>query len=347
MSNFVYRHFCKLFKAYQSFDSKSAMNDSVRLFLSTQGLLLPKLSREVLKLIARKSADGVIGVSWMKVQTIADLLEVSRKTVERSINALVSSGIIKKVYDAGLGGRRYLIVIEPYQDNHDDDASEVSLEVPSNVALETPEEMPVNPSVARDFQTSEKPHSSCNLVLAELTNNKDQRINNVETGIHDSKNLKFSEKGKQFIESLIPEFFKKAIGTSLDTDTLHELWDRSIICARECRAKFVIAEIVEFAWKTTFKLYKSGKMQGKSLIAFYYGVLRNHFREFESHLALNDPESYEEHFYKSNVRKKSIKPVYPGHKPFITKHARKIICNISEAHGITFEEASMLYYSSR
>lgn len=345
MSNFVYRHFCKLFKAYQSFDSKEAMNDSVRLFLSNEGLLLPKLSREILKLVARKSADGVIGVSWMKVQTIADILEISRKTVERAIKSLVSCGIIRKVHDAGLGGKRYLIVIEPYQLS-DTDSLDDAPNVSPNVALDMPDEQPVSLTAASDSGDSRKPHNCSNLFLTELTQRQDLKDFNVKTAEQDSLQVKFSEKGKQFIESLIPDFFRKAIGVSLDSNTLQELWDRSVICAKECRAKFIMAEIVEVAWKTTFKLYKSGKMQGKSLIAFYYGVLRNHLREFENHLAFNDPDSLHEHFHESN-RKKSIKTVYPGHRPFITKHARKIICNLSEAHGITFEEASTLYFSSR
>lgn len=81
-------------RKYQSFETVQGMD----CFISDALEVLPlsKTERDVLWLLAGHSCK-VIGVSWLKVQTIADALEVSYKTAQRALKRLKDFGIVKRV----------------------------------------------------------------------------------------------------------------------------------------------------------------------------------------------------------------------------------------------------------
>jgi len=81
-------------RKYQSFNSVQEMDCFISEALEI--IELSKIERNVLWLLAGHSCK-IAGVSWLKVQTIADALEVSYKTIQRALKSLKNIGIVKRV----------------------------------------------------------------------------------------------------------------------------------------------------------------------------------------------------------------------------------------------------------
>ncbi|WP_141542354.1 helix-turn-helix domain-containing protein, partial [Bacillus toyonensis] len=84
----------KELRSFQVFNNKAELNEFTSEVLSR--FSLKEIDRDLLVLISQYSVK-VYGVCWLKVQTMADNLEVSYKTVQRSIARLVKKGIISRV----------------------------------------------------------------------------------------------------------------------------------------------------------------------------------------------------------------------------------------------------------
>ncbi|WP_100333563.1 helix-turn-helix transcriptional regulator [Bacillus alkalisoli] len=102
-------------KSYQSFASLKEMNEVVRRFLYTYKSSLSNAAIEVVRYIAKHSCK-VIGVSFSKNETIANALNISLRTVTRSISKLVELGILKKIHTFRENGKQgvNLLVIVPF-----------------------------------------------------------------------------------------------------------------------------------------------------------------------------------------------------------------------------------------
>jgi DNA-binding Lrp family transcriptional regulator len=101
------------YEQYQSFRSMDDLNEAVRQALYYNADKLNKTAVTTLKLLSRYSCK-VIGVSWMKAGTIAQLIGKSEKTARRALKTLEEIGIIKRVPTIrAKGGRGYdLCVIQ-------------------------------------------------------------------------------------------------------------------------------------------------------------------------------------------------------------------------------------------
>lgn len=78
----------------ESFSSVAEMDNFISEALEV--LELSELDRKLLRLLAGHSCKFV-GVSWLKVDSMADALGVSYKTVQRALKRLKEIGIIKRI----------------------------------------------------------------------------------------------------------------------------------------------------------------------------------------------------------------------------------------------------------
>ena len=101
-------------KSYQIFASLEEMNEVVRKFLYNHKASLSNGAIEVFHYIAKHSCK-VIGVSFSKNETIAKALNLSLRTVTRSIAKLVDLGILKKIHTVRENGKQGVntLVIQP------------------------------------------------------------------------------------------------------------------------------------------------------------------------------------------------------------------------------------------
>ncbi|MGI2792219.1 helix-turn-helix domain-containing protein [Bacillus cytotoxicus] len=79
---------------YEAFETVSELNEYIHSVLTQFDL--KKTDRELVWLLSGHSVK-VLGVCWLKVQTMADLLGKSYKTVQRALKRLKELGIIKRV----------------------------------------------------------------------------------------------------------------------------------------------------------------------------------------------------------------------------------------------------------
>ncbi|WP_242479877.1 helix-turn-helix domain-containing protein [Bacillus cereus group sp. N21] len=84
----------KELRSHQVFDSLDQLNEFTDKVLAQ--VEMNELDRSVFIMLSRYSVK-VLGVCWLKVNTIAEALEVSYKTVQRSLARLVNKNIIKRV----------------------------------------------------------------------------------------------------------------------------------------------------------------------------------------------------------------------------------------------------------
>jgi len=82
-------------KQLQSFDTVAAMNEAIRGFLYTYKHALTPSAINVLKTVSRYACK-IVGVAFLKVDTIAKLTESSKRTVQRALKTLESYGVIKR-----------------------------------------------------------------------------------------------------------------------------------------------------------------------------------------------------------------------------------------------------------
>lgn len=111
-------------REYESFESISEMDDFVSTALEV--LELTELDRKLLRLLAAHSCK-FIGISFLKVQTMADKLGVSYKTVQRALKRLKEIGIIQRVrqlrkVSGGFGAS--LTIIRPIELSYREEAPE-------------------------------------------------------------------------------------------------------------------------------------------------------------------------------------------------------------------------------
>ncbi|MDQ0229903.1 helix-turn-helix domain-containing protein [Metabacillus malikii] len=100
---------------HQSFSTVEEMNQAVRGFLYKHKSELSEGTLKVLHNIWNHSLK-VVGVSFAKYDYIAELVNLSRRTVIRAINVLVAKGFIKKIPTKRMNGKQgvNILVIQEY-----------------------------------------------------------------------------------------------------------------------------------------------------------------------------------------------------------------------------------------
>lgn len=101
---------------HQSFKSVEAMDNSLLHFVDCHGLRIGETALKILEFLSRHSLK-VIGVSWLSTASLAEMADISDRTLQRILNRLEKLGIIKRLPtvrpDGGQGIN--LIVIQPQE----------------------------------------------------------------------------------------------------------------------------------------------------------------------------------------------------------------------------------------
>jgi len=113
MSIELTRHYYRDYAKYQSHESVSQLNESIRAHLFEHKAQLTKSAVAIFKLIGRFSCVFP-GVSWLKCATIAKHVGKSDKTVRMALKSLEEHGLIQRIVtQRKQGGRGHYIFIIP------------------------------------------------------------------------------------------------------------------------------------------------------------------------------------------------------------------------------------------
>lgn len=110
---------------YKTFDNVQELNYHVKLHTNKRYYDMNETQRQVLQIIAQYSVKYV-GACHLRIQTIADALGKSRRTIERSIRILIDLNVVDRLnttrrVTGGKGANIY--VVKPYIEKETEDES--------------------------------------------------------------------------------------------------------------------------------------------------------------------------------------------------------------------------------
>ncbi|WNS73660.1 helix-turn-helix domain-containing protein [Bacillus sp. DTU_2020_1000418_1_SI_GHA_SEK_038] len=234
---------------YQSFADLEEMDKAVRGFLYVHKSSFSQGVLKVLQFIWRHSVK-VVGVSFAKYHTIAEAVQLSRRTVIRAVQKLEILGFLKKIATARMNGKQgmNLLVIQPFP----------TVEEQKNNM--SPQD--VTPSVT-PIKTEKKHHSLCE--------NK-----------HNEKNVKKPDKmntNKQLDISYLPESvhpkFSETASPFFYAIDIYKLWQRALIAYRKSKLEKPLEEVIEIivcAFKQTVFMQKAGEIH-TTFEGYFYSVV--------------------------------------------------------------------------
>ncbi|MBY0121477.1 helix-turn-helix domain-containing protein [Bacillus sp. S/N-304-OC-R1] len=234
---------------YQSFANLEEMDKAVRGFLYVHKSSFSEGALKVLQFIWRHSVK-VVGVSFAKYDTIAEAVQLSRRTVIRAVQKLENLGLLKKIATAKMNGKQgvNLLVIQTFP----------TVEEQKNNM--SPQD--VTPSVT-PIKTEKKHHSLCE--------NK-----------HNEKNVKILDKmdtNKQLDISFLPEFvhpkFSETASPFFYAIDIYKLWQRALNAYRKSKLEKPLEEVIEIvvsAFKQTVFMQKAGEIQS-TFEGYFYSVV--------------------------------------------------------------------------
>lgn len=271
------QYYRDLYQPLQTFESVGQMHAAVNQYIQKHVFQLTPSTIKLLKFLSVNSRH-VFGVSWMKLQTIADKLNISLKTAQRAIKSLEDLHIIKKHRNQDLAGKRFILVI--CNDLPNDQLNDrLKTEEKTQNSLDTTE-------VSEDHKGD-----------LTLSFNKDKESNNTNKNVVYVSNTKLIRK---FLLKDVPLEFQNIV-SGLSAHETKELWQRVWVCTKACGLRKPVMDIVQDAWKTVKQMMKKNKIE-KDLNSLYYGILRNKYRDFEVHIRMD--QNYNEHlqhFFKSVI----------------------------------------------
>ncbi|MBA2869960.1 putative transcriptional regulator [Anoxybacillus calidus] len=253
------------YRQLQSFDCIQAMNQAIRQFLYTYGHELSASAIEVLKTLSRHACD-IVGVAFMKVETLAALVGKSVRTVQRALKTLEQYGIIKRIpttrttgkHKGGNGHNVY--VIQSVKDVK---------ELPSDMPPVTPEMSPRQEASDADVpsdQAAQKPAEtmSCETAHSRL-NNKDDITSEPPATLDES-----------FTPGIVPEEFTNTVAPFFrSADAIFDLYRRVLIAYRRSKLDRPIEEVLDTvikAFKQTVFAQKRGRIRS-TFNGYFYRIL--------------------------------------------------------------------------
>src|SRR5699024_2919453 len=110
---------------YKTFDNVQELNYHVKLHTNKRYYDMNETQRQVLQIIAQYSVKYV-GACHLRIQTIADALGKSRRTIERAIRILIDLNVVDRLnttrrVTGGKGANIY--VVKPYIEKETEDES--------------------------------------------------------------------------------------------------------------------------------------------------------------------------------------------------------------------------------
>ncbi|MGI8372781.1 helix-turn-helix domain-containing protein [Priestia megaterium] len=243
-------------KQLQSFENVATMNEAIRGFLYTYKHALTPSAINVLKTVSRYACK-IVGVAFLKVDTIAKLTESSKRTVQRALKTLESYGVIERKATmrekGGSGHNVYIIQAVDGCVTPDVTAEMSSREEAKSV----------------DVPSSEQPTVSSETVIAKTSPSKriNKRINVKNVQLDESYTP--SNVPQEFVEATAP-FYRSA-------DVIYRLWNRVLIAYKKSAVNRpveeaeVLSDVIQ-AFKESVFAKKSSKIRA-TFEGYFYRVV--------------------------------------------------------------------------
>lgn len=230
-------------REFESFETVSELNEYIHNVLTQFDL--KKTDRELVWLLSGHSVK-VKGVCWLKVQTMADMLGKSYKTIQRSMKRLKELGIIERVEQ-----------FKPVQGGH---SSFLTVFRPSVL---TEREEAQEPTPERDEEDSSSSETFS------FKSKKSLKDKDVREPILDETYLRNSH---------IPEEFICAVKPFIDTaKEIYQLWGKVLATSRKYAPDVLdVTDIAIDAFKQTVFAKKMGKIR-KTFNGYFWGTLSGMF----------------------------------------------------------------------
>lgn len=253
----------ELIKKYQSFESIEEMDKNVRAFLYQFKAELSESTVNVLKTIWKHSIK-VIGVSFAKYEYIAEMADISRRTVIRAMNRLEEMGIIKRIPTTRPNGKRGINIIVIQK---------------TDLTIQN-EEMSNN-------------NMSPQLVTADVTSknkkNQDHSVmsNNKRTNVHTDNQVETIQADNQqngldasFVPSSVPKQFVDTVKPFFNSaKQIYDLFKRVQIAYAKCKLDRPLDDLIDVAvqsFKETVFAKKMNRIK-KTFEGYFYRVLYANF----------------------------------------------------------------------
>ncbi|MGG3683937.1 helix-turn-helix domain-containing protein [Aeribacillus composti] len=248
-----------LVKKYQSFESVEEMDKNVRAFLYHFKAELSESTVNVLKTIWKHSLK-VIGVSFAKYDYIAEIANISRRTVIRAMNQLEEMGIIKRIPTTRPNGKRGINII-----------------VIQKTDLSIPSEKTLNNNMSPQLVTAD--------VTTENKKNQDHSVmrNTKRTNVH-TESQQADNQPKELDATFVPASVSKEFVDTVkpffnSAKHIYDLFQRVQIAYKKCKFDRPLDELIDIAvesFKTTIFAKKMGKIK-KTFEGYFYTVLYSNF----------------------------------------------------------------------
>ncbi|MGM7722866.1 helix-turn-helix domain-containing protein [Metabacillus sp. Hm71] len=260
MEKFTYENI----QSYQSFSTIEEMDQAVRGFLYLHKSSLSDSTLNVLTFIWRHSVK-VIGVSFAKYDTIADAIEISRRTVIRAMKKLESLGIIKKIPTARMNGKQgvNLLIIQPFQ-SIDQLKNNMS---PHDV---TP---PVTPIKTENKQSSLCENKTKPSYVSTENGVDHQPINDSELNMIDSIDIQHLD--TSFLPESVHKDFVQAAKPFFSAMDIYKLWKRVLIAYHKLNLQRFLDDVIDTvidAFKQTVFAKKMNRIHS-TFEGYFYRVV--------------------------------------------------------------------------
>ena len=255
----------EVIQSYQSFSTIEEMDQAVRGFLYKHKAALSEGTLNVLKFIWRHSVK-VIGVSFAKYDTIAQEVQISRRTVIRAIKQLESLGLIKKIPTARMNGKQgvNLLVIQRFQPIDEVKNNKSPLDV---TVHDTPNKTENKQSSLCEIKTKptyvRKAENSDHLKLEESTKNEKS------DSIHDH------QLDTSFLPESVHKEFVQAAKPFFNAVEIYKLWKRVLIAYKKMKLEHSLDHVIDKvinAFKQTVFMKKMGKIHS-TFEGYFYRVM--------------------------------------------------------------------------
>lgn len=231
----------KELRKYSQFESVAEMDKSIENYLTEYAL--NERDRTVLWKVACYSVKFV-GVSYLKVQTLADLTGYAKRTIQRSLKSLTQLGILTRIdqFKPVKGGYSASItVINPFKSHH----------------VETPCEEATEPT--KEWAEEDLTHRETITFKAKTSIKKDY----VEDMAHELDQLEAIGVPTQFSTVALPYF---------DAPKVYKLWSRVQLAARKYAPDLV--ELTEIAVSSVrASVFASKVKRVRDFTGYFYGVI--------------------------------------------------------------------------
>ncbi|MEH7608292.1 helix-turn-helix domain-containing protein [Priestia megaterium] len=243
-------------KQLQSFENVATMNEAIRGFLYTYKHELAPSAINVLKTVSRYACK-IVGVAFLKVDTIAKLTESSKRTVQRALKTLELYGVIeRKATMREKGGSGHNVYVIRSVDGCV--TPDVTAQMSSRERIKS-----------ADVPSAEQLKVSSETVIAKTSPSKriNKRINVKNVQLDESYTP--SNVPQEFVEATAP-FYRSA-------DVIYRLWNRVLIAYKKSAVNRpveeaeVLSDVIQ-AFKESVFAMKNGKITS-TFNGYFYRVV--------------------------------------------------------------------------